>query len=214
MEKTKKLLGYYNYTVVLTYIGMLVGFTGITCVIERRLGQAVLCLMIAGICDMFDGTIAATKKREKREKRFGIQIDSLSDLICFGVLPAVFVYAINGENYLGFLAASFYILCALIRLSYFNVMEEERQEQENGGRKWYLGLPVTGIALVLPTCYIVQSRWMPGNTGILIVVLFVMAAAFLIPFRIKKPYLAGKIGVAITGIVEFIIIFAGVGLEV
>lgn len=214
MEKSRRLLGYYNYTVILTYLGMLAGFTGITCVMGERFHQAVLCLMIAGICDMFDGAIAATKKRDKREKCFGIQIDSLSDLICFGVLPALFVYVINGESDLAFLAAGLYVLCALVRLAYFNVMEEERQEQETGSRMWYQGLPVTTIALFLPVCYTVQNKWMTRGTGIFIIMLFMASAAFLFPFKIKKPYLAGKIGIAAAGLVEFIIILMGVGLEV
>ena len=51
--------------------------------------------MLAGVCDMFDGKIARTMKRTKQEKRFGIQIDSLSDFLCFGVLPAMIGYNIG-----------------------------------------------------------------------------------------------------------------------
>ena len=68
MEEKKRLCGYYNYTVVLTYLGMLIGFVGITYTMEEAYRQAVLCLMIAGVCDMFDGTVAATKQRSVREK--------------------------------------------------------------------------------------------------------------------------------------------------
>ena len=80
------MLGVYNYTVILTYIGMLTGFTGITCAIHNDLKGALICLMIAGVCDMFDGKIASTMERTREEERFGIQIDSFSDLICFGVV--------------------------------------------------------------------------------------------------------------------------------
>ena len=85
------MIGIYNYTVVLTYIGMLSGFAGITFAMHDNLHSALICLVIAGVCDMFDGKIASTMDRTQREKRFGIQIDSLSDLISFGVLPAVIV---------------------------------------------------------------------------------------------------------------------------
>ena len=86
------MLGFYNYTVILTYLGMLTGFSGITCLITGNKKGALTCLLIAGLCDMFDGKIASTMIRTKQEKHFGIQIDSLSDLICFGVLPALIVY--------------------------------------------------------------------------------------------------------------------------
>ena len=85
------MLGFYNYTVILTYFGVLTGFTGITCVLAENRSGALTCLLIAGLCDMFDGKIASTMTRTGREKRFGIQIDSLNDLICFGLLPALIV---------------------------------------------------------------------------------------------------------------------------
>ncbi|BFL48500.1 hypothetical protein C3B58_00300 [Lactonifactor longoviformis] len=84
----EKLNGYYNYTVILTYLGMLFGFTGIVYVTEGQYSLAFICLMIAGVCDMFDGAVAATRQRDINEKWYGIQIDSLSDLVCFGILPA------------------------------------------------------------------------------------------------------------------------------
>lgn len=86
------MLGFYNYTVVLTYVGMLTGFAGILFAAGGQVSPALLCLLGAGFCDMFDGKIASTRPRTQQEKRFGIQIDSLSDLVCFGVLPAVIVW--------------------------------------------------------------------------------------------------------------------------
>ena len=70
---------YYNYTVILTYGGMLIAFYGILSAINQEFWNSIFCLMLAGICDMFDGTVAATKERTASEKRFGIQIDSLSE---------------------------------------------------------------------------------------------------------------------------------------
>ena len=110
------MLGFYNYTVILTYLGMLTGFAGIACAFEGSLRAALICLVIAGVCDMFDGKIASTMDRNRQEKRFGIQIDSLSDLICFGVLPAMIAYA-NGGGKLRWLPSALYLLCALIRLA-------------------------------------------------------------------------------------------------
>ena len=76
-----------------------------------------------------------------------MQIDSLSDLICFGVLPAVTVYAAARGALYAALAAGLYVLAALIRLAWFNVDEEERYDTDNGQREMYLGLPVTTAAL-------------------------------------------------------------------
>ena len=212
MEERKKICGYYDYTVILTYIGMFIGFTGIVFIMEGKYTEASICLMISGMCDMFDGTVASTKQRNRREKRFGIQIDSLSDLICFGVLPALFVYSISGKNYMAFFVSGFYVLSALIRLAYFNVVEEEREELEGGKRTWYLGLPVTADAIFLPACYVIQSEL--DCTAVMQIALIMMAVAFVLPFKIKKPYMAGKIGILFTGIIEFAILLLGLGLDI
>ena len=69
----KKPLGYYNYTVILTYLGMLLAFTGMLRTMNGDFAYALVLLMLAGICDMFDGTVASTnKKRTASEKKFGI----------------------------------------------------------------------------------------------------------------------------------------------
>ena len=153
MRTKRGLLGYYNYTVILTYIGMLVAFVGITLALDGAFKKAVICLMVAGVCDMFDGTIASTRPRMPKERRFGIQIDSLCDLICFGVFPALMVYIANDRSRLAMVICSAYVLCALIRLAYFNVLEEERQNTTQEHRTSYLGMPVTTIALLLPALF-------------------------------------------------------------
>lgn len=90
----RKTIGFYDYTVILTYCALISACMGIISAINHSFSRAVIFLIISGICDMFDGTVASTKDRTPAEKKFGIQIDSLSDLVSFGVMPAVFVYCI------------------------------------------------------------------------------------------------------------------------
>jgi len=162
--------------------------------------------MLAGICDMFDGAVAATKKRRSdREKKIGIQIDSLSDLICFGVFPGLFLYQFSGRNYLSMIVTVEYILCALIRLAYFNVCEEERQKNEGGTRKYYQGLPVTSVALILPAIFLFTNI-----KYIYISLIAVMGILFLSPLKIKKPKTIGKVILGVLGIVELFILILGV----
>lgn len=198
----KKILGYYNYTVVLTYCGMLIAFFGITRLMSRDYWTAAVCLLLAGVCDMFDGAVAAVKIRTEKEKRFGIQIDSLSDLICFGVLPGIFVFWISEKNMLTGLIAALFVLCALIRLAYFNVMEEERQKQTKERRESYSGLPVTVIALFLPAVYLLYNYKLFKNTIYFSVLLILMGISFLLPVQIKKPGMKGKIVLLLLGAAE------------
>lgn len=207
MNNNGKLLGYYNYTVILTYIGMTTGFIGIIYAFESEFLKAIVCLMIAGFCDMFDGAIASTnKKRTEQEKCFGIQIDSLSDLICFGVLPALIVYSISSRSNGVLFICSFYVLCGLIRLAYFNVDEQDRQKKTSSSRSIYLGLPVTLSALFIPLIYGLQTSFGNKNTLVYVATLLITGFMFVIPFPIKKPKFIGKICVIICGVLEVVLL--------
>ena len=75
------MIGFYDYTVIMTYISVVSSMIGIFCAVTDHISAAVCCLAFSGLCDMFDGKIARTKKnRTEEEKCFGIQIDSCWDL--------------------------------------------------------------------------------------------------------------------------------------
>ena len=98
------MLGVYDYTVILTYISLMVSIGGMLFSLNGDCRMALVCLAISGLCDMFDGKVARTKKdRTEAEKRFGIQIDSLADIVCFGVSPGsrifLLIFSIEMEKY-------------------------------------------------------------------------------------------------------------------
>ena len=202
------MIGFYDYTVILTYVSLFISVTGIFSACDGNLQEAVVCLMLSGFCDMFDGKIARTKKtRTKQEKRFGIQIDSLCDLVCFGVLPAVIGYNINQVSKLYVIVACGFVLAGLIRLAYYNVTEEERQDETDENRKYFKGLPITSSSLIIPLVYcLVRYAPIPNFSLLYTVALFVMAVAYITPLRIKKPHSVGMIVMALTGIVEFFLV--------
>ncbi|MCR4792948.1 MAG: CDP-alcohol phosphatidyltransferase family protein [Lachnospiraceae bacterium] len=202
--RIKKPLGYYNYTVILTYLGMLFSFVGMLRAFNEDYVGAILFLMAAGICDMFDGNVASTKQRDDSEKKFGIQIDSLSDLISFGVMPALFVYMITGQSIVAALVAALYTLSALIRLAFFNVNEEERQQRTSERREVYDGVPVTTIAVILPLAFLVQNIAEIRGTAGYIALLVVCGIGFISPVEIKKPCGVRKICLILIGIGEVI----------
>ena len=150
------MIGFYDYTVILTYLGFASGVFGILMAINGHTFIAVLALMFSGLCDMFDGKVARTKKkRTKEEKSFGIQLDSLSDLVCFGVLPAVIGYKLGLDKCYLIPVVILFPLAAMIRLAYFNVLEILRDG--NGPVKEYIGLPVTSAALIFPFAWIFKK---------------------------------------------------------
>ena len=150
-----RFIGVYDYTVILTYMSLISGLVGIKLAHSGEIMWAILCVGISGFLDLFDGVVARTKKnRTEDQKNFGIQLDSLCDVICFGVVPAVILYFIGVSEIWGIAFLIFYVLCALIRLAFFNVLETKRQRSEGGCAKSYRGMPVTTIAIILPACFL------------------------------------------------------------
>ena len=208
------MIGFYNYTVILTYISLLISAVGIGFAATGDPFTALFCLMASGVCDMFDGMIARTRKKStEEEKRFGIQLDSLCDIVCFGVLPAAVGIALaEGQSTLLRVASwgfgALFILCALIRLAYFNVTEETRQATEGGRRKSYMGVPVTTSAVVFPLMYAL-SVLIPAPVGLWIYPAFILitAIAFITPIKVPKPHAKGLVVMGLVGLVEAALMF-------
>ena len=213
------MIGFYNYTVILTYIGLASGLMGIFSALCGTYSNLPLYfLILSGLLDMFDGTVAKTRKRSVHEKRFGIQIDSLSDLVCFGVLPVAIGYRLYMNaaytdhkqiiTVLFCIVTAIYLLCALIRLAYYNVLEEDRLMGLEVGPKKYVGMPVTTVAVILPFIYTVKKFLTISTfTYIYLASLFIIAMLFVMKFKIKKPGKLGMIILVLLGALEIVLLF-------
>lgn len=183
-----KLIGFYDYTVILTYISLVSSVIGMVKAAAGSFGAAIFCLAFSGFCDIFDGTVARTKKnRTDDEKAFGIQLDSLCDMISFGAFPALLCYCMGTDGTVGLICICLYTLCALIRLAFFNVLEGNRQRVEDGCNKYYRGLPVTTISVIFPVIYLLRGCFTEAAfAGILHGMLILVAFLFVLDFRVKK----------------------------
>lgn len=177
-------IGKYNGSVILTYIGVLFGVTGVYFAVNGKLDQAMICLIVAGLCDLFDGTLAKRFKRDESELEFGKEIDSLADSVSFLALPLLIGLAISGGSALPVIAYAIYVLAGIIRLAYFNLTGVE----ETTTGKTYHGLPVTYAALIFPVLYLPLS-FLPREfiTILWPFICLAVAGAFIIDFRIPKP---------------------------
>lgn len=223
------MLGFYDYTVWLTYLSLLSAGLGIMVSLngDGHPYMGIFFLLACGLCDAFDGRVARRKKnRTEMEKNFGVQIDSLADLVAFGVLPACIgnamirvspslpsVPKLHTEKTTDFPCAIllfavmlFYMLAALIRLAYFNVTEEERQKTEGGVRKYFEGLPVTSAALIFPLVLLLQYVTAADITPVYFGAMLLTGIAFISRFRLRKPGFKGVMIMIGIGAVEFVLL--------
>lgn len=199
------MIGFYDYTVILTYLGFLSGVFGMIMACTNHLFASIICLMFSGLCDMFDGKVARTKKkRTEEEKQFGIQLDSLSDLVCFGVLPSIIGFQLGIDKCYLIPIIIFYPLAALIRLAYFNMLEITRNS--DSPIKEYIGLPVTSAALIFPFIYIFRKFLGKYFVFIYGAFLFLIGILFISKIKVKKPKTKTMILFIIMGVIEIILI--------
>lgn len=207
------MLGFWDYTVILTYLSFACSGIGIFCAMSMHLRWAIFCLACSGLCDMFDGKVARSKKnRTEDEKRFGIQIDSLCDMVCFGILPVIICFK-SGMNHIYSVAILvLYSLAGLVRLAHFNVMEEKRQEMTDSDKEYYQGLPITSMAIALPVLFVVSPLFPDHRVFMLVLHLLVSVVGilFIVNFKLRKPSAVEV--VMLTGVVAaavVILVFIG-----
>ena len=180
------MIGFYNYTVILTYLSLVSAISGMLFTLHGHFRLALMCLALSGLCDMFDGKVARAKKdRTEEEKQFGIQIDSLCDVVSFGIFPALWAYCMGMSGPVGIGILILYATAGVIRLGYFNVMEEQRQKTTGEARTSYSGLPITSIAILLPLTAAAGVVWKEHFLFLLHMIM--LAAGILVVVRIQVP---------------------------
>ena len=125
-----------------TLMNMLCGFLALTQVLDGAYGMACWLIVLAGFFDLLDGVMA---RLTDADSPFGVQLDSLSDIVSFGVAPSflLYGYALNAYNPLGMIVAALPALCGGVRLARYNTTAGETDKES------FEGLPIPGQAIAL-----------------------------------------------------------------
>jgi len=180
------IIGKWNKSVILTYIGLIFCIFGIFICITKQnsINIAMSCLIISGICDLFDGFIARKCKRTEEEKKFGIELDSLVDVANFVVFPIVIFINMGITSYYSLFIFVLFAICGIARLAYFNI----KVENIDGPVKYYLGLPVTYSALIFPLMYLFRYTLPLNIFNIIFTISIFMVSLFnILNIKILKP---------------------------
>ena len=181
-------IGKYNKSLIVTYIGVALAIIGMYFAFSLKLKYSIICLVLAGACDLFDGKIARMCKRTKDEISFGIQLDSLADMINFVAFPIVFGYAIGLREWYHILGYILLAMGGIQRLAHFNVLVGNKED--DGPVKYYSGLPVTSTSITFPFIWIL-SNWIAPQAYHVIYIALVYITALLFVLNIKVPKFKG-----------------------
>ena len=179
-----KLIGVYNAPATVTMMGLVCGVLSCWLILHEQPEFAVVAFIWAGIFDLFDGMVARRKVREQMEMDFGIQIDSLADIVCFGMTPVFILYGLADLGFVTIVVSILYVIAVIQRLAYFNVLQTEAR----GGIQFYTGLPVTFAALIFAIAFSAYKLLPIAYFSIIAhVAVLLVAAAYVLPIRIRKP---------------------------
>lgn len=178
-------IGKYNKSLLITYIGVAASMAGIYFAFHGQVNYAMICLIFAGICDLFDGMFARRCKRTEEEKRFGIEIDTLADIINFVAFPIVICYSLGLSQWYHVVIYIVYALCGITRLGYFNMSAKSSEEKPIS---YYRGLPVTYAALIFPLGWL-TSLYLSAELFRLLytIIMLFVALLFILNIKINKP---------------------------
>jgi CDP-diacylglycerol---serine O-phosphatidyltransferase len=162
-RKDKLRLGIYVLPNLFTTLNMLFGFYALISAINSRFANAALALIIAVVFDILDGKIA---RATHTTSRFGIEYDSLADLISFGLAPGMMMYmwALRPLGRIGWLAAFLFLVCGALRLARFNTQTGTISSHH------FLGLPIPAAAGMNATIILLCHKfgWMESVNPFLI----------------------------------------------
>ena len=174
---------------MITVLAICAGLTGIRLAFENRYELAVVAVLVAAFLDGVDGRVA---RLMKATSKFGAQMDSLADIVNFGVAPAlvVYVFLLDQAHSLGWIAALIYAIAAALRLARFNVMTE-REHKASWQSEYFVGVPApAGAMLVLLPVYLGFLGLTPDRTFAYWGAAYTVLIGFLLVSRL--PVWSGK----------------------
>ena len=164
---------------IITLLGVCVGLSSIKFALDAKYGLAIIAIVFAAIMDALDGRIA---RLIKGTSKVGKELDSLTDVISFGVAPAFIMYfwSLNNLGKFGWLLCLIYVVCVALRLARFNVNSNEESSWKDN---FFEGIPspAGGILVLMPLIYSLSGfEFFNINSKTMVPIFFIFISFFLI----------------------------------
>ena len=176
----------FHISNLLTYLGAVSAVFGICAAAGGFSAKGIICLVLCGVCDLFDGAFARRFSRTDSQRAFGIQIDSLADVLSFAALPVALMYSAGMQSPLQMLVLAIYAAAAIHRLAHFSAQESRREGDDPV--KFYRGLPVTYAAFFFSLCWLIKYTNISEYFEVAATALTAaLALFFVLDVPVKKP---------------------------
>jgi len=190
MLKTKSqgnnmILGSYNPACLLSLFGLMAAVGSMILSTSGIIELALVCLIVAGLADLFDGVLARRLQLSKYEKEFGVQLDTAVDVVAFVATPVVIGLNTGQMNWLLILGMVWFVMSGVVRLAHFNTLSIEGDVQATHHR----GLPVTYAALIFPLLFLLVDVLHTEIFQLLLSLAFWLTGLlFIIDIPVRKPH--------------------------
>jgi CDP-diacylglycerol--serine O-phosphatidyltransferase len=177
--KIKMRRGIYILPNLFTTGNLFCGFWAIISVFQEKFLYAAIAILLASAFDYLDGKVA---RLSRATSKFGVQYDSLADLVSFGIAPAVlaFSWALRPYGRFGWLAAFLFVVCGALRLARFNV------QTSSGEVKYFKGLPIPAAAAMIALTILLYLRLIEtGWVKDIVILVMIYILAFLMVSNIR-----------------------------
>ncbi|MCJ7803384.1 MAG: CDP-diacylglycerol--serine O-phosphatidyltransferase [Desulfobacterales bacterium] len=171
--------GIYILPNLFTTGNLFCGFWAIISVFQEKFFYAAVAILLACVFDILDGKVA---RLSGATSKFGVQYDSLADLVSFGIAPALlaFSWALRPYGKFGWLAAFLFVVCGALRLARFNV------QSSSGEVKYFKGLPIPAAAsmialTILLYLRLIETDWVKD----IVILVMIYVLAFLMVSNIR-----------------------------
>ncbi len=204
----KFFIGFHSLANCVTLAGLLFSITACFLSANGNIKLAIFLLFLAGVCDMFDGRLARMKKnRTDDEKFYGIQIDSLCDVVSFGVTPCFIAFSFGFNGIIDVIIYGLFIICGATRLAYFNTLARKSDKAV----KSFRGIPIPVSTFVLTVLFVLTTFLSPNiSVWFFRIFMFLLAIGYVLNIKIPKPSIkTGMAFIAVEILLIFVLVLAG-----
>lgn len=198
----KSIIGIYRNCDFVTMLSSVFGIIGIICAFNAHINLAIFSLVMSGICDSFDGVLARKRNNTKKEMIYGCEMDSLSDIVCFGVLPIVISINDGINGWWANVVYIIYVLTGIIRLAYYNTL----YHIDENSKGYFIGLPITSVAILYPVFWLIFRMNELANSSVVIILMFLsLAISYITRVKIKKIDTKWRLVLATLGVLFIVV---------